>query len=257
MGATLLEARGVSKRFGAVRALDGVDVRVDSGEIVGLIGPNGSGKTTFFNCVSGFARPERGEVRWQGRSVRGWTPEKLARNGVVRTFQQVMLFRDDTVGGSITQALRCAEGWGPRTARNPQIPDDPASIAALVDLDAGSDVPVGAMSHGLQKLVGVAMALASGPTLLMLDEPVAGLHAGEARTLGALLRRLRGLGVTTLIIDHHAPFVLSLCDRIVVLDAGRNLVEGTPAEIRAHPDVLRVYLGEEFEKSMATTGEAR
>jgi ABC-type branched-subunit amino acid transport system ATPase component len=243
-GEVLLDARSVSKAFGAVQALRDVSLEVREREVVGLIGPNGSGKTTFFNCVSGFERIQRGSITWRGRNVGGWPPQRLARHGLVRTFQHVMLFPDSPIVESIRYAAECVRSWGRSEACLVDLPTEPAEIAELAGLDPSSKTPVDSLPHGTQRIVGVAMALAARPTLLMLDEPAAGLHQGECDALATLLLRLRGIGLASLVIDHHMPFLLSVCDRVSVIDAGTNLVEGSPAEVQAHPDVIRIYLGD-------------
>jgi len=243
-GEVLLDARSVSKAFGAVQALRDVSLEVRGREIVGLIGPNGSGKTTFFNCVSGFERIQGGSISWRGRNVARWPPQRLARHGLVRTFQHVMLFPDSPIVESIRYASSCVRSWGRSEPCLVDLPTEPEDLAELVGLDPSSTTPVDSLPHGTQRIVGVAMALAARPTLLMLDEPAAGLHQGECDALAALLLRLRDIGLASLVIDHHMPFLLSVCDRVAVIDAGANLVEGSPAEVQAHPEVIRIYLGD-------------
>lgn len=239
----LLRAEGITKTFGAVRALNGVSISVTKGRILGLIGPNGSGKTTLFHCISGFLPMTSGRVVWQGQQVTGRRPEVLARLGLVRTFQHVMMFPELTVLEGVERAQQC----GSRRLRNipgdTSLPTDPGEIIELAGLGAHRDQTMGVAPYGIQRLANVAMALATAPDLLMLDEPVAGLHPEESVLLDALLRRIRDLGGTTLIIDHNMPFLMPLCDRISVLDAGENLFDGSPAEVRASEAVAEVYLG--------------
>ena len=239
----LLRAEGITKTFGAVRALNGVSITVDRGKILGLIGPNGSGKTTLFHCISGFLPMTAGRVVWQGRTVTGRRPESLARLGLVRTFQHVMTFPELTVGEGVERAQQCVSRRLRETARGTDLPADVDGIIELAGLGRHRDQTMGVAPYGIQRLANVAMALATAPDLLMLDEPVAGLHPEESALLGTLLERIREIGGTTLIIDHNMPFLMPLCDRISVLDAGENLFEGPPAEVRASAAVAEVYLG--------------
>lgn len=239
----LLRAEGITKTFGAVRALNGVSISVAKGRILGLIGPNGSGKTTLFHCISGFLPMTSGKVIWQGDQVTGRRPEVLARLGLVRTFQHVMMFPELTVVEGVERAQQCGSRRLRDTSRGTGLPVDADEIIELAGLASHRDQTMGVAPYGIQRLANVAMALATAPDLLMLDEPVAGLHPEESALLDALLRRIRDLGGTTLIIDHNMPFLMPLCDRISVLDAGENLFEGSPSEVRSSAAVAEVYLG--------------
>jgi branched-chain amino acid transport system ATP-binding protein len=250
----ILRAEGIRKSFGAVRAVNGVSFEVRPREVVGLIGPNGSGKTTVFNCLSGFERLDGGTVIWRGRDVGRWPPDRRTRLGLVRTFQQVMVFPEESVLRNITLAIRCA-----RTAASParRMRGDAAAdvrqaalriadTAGLGELARGSPVPVGDLSYGSQRLLGVAMALSTRPGLLMLDEPAAGLHDDETRLLAKVLAELPKVGVSVLLIDHNMRFLLGLCQRLVVLESGEKLAEGTPEEIVKDDRVIEIYLGSRF-----------
>ena len=235
-------------------------------ELVGLIGPNGSGKTTLFNCISGFERIGSGSVEWNGHDVTHWSPDRRSRAGLVRTFQQVMVFPEMSVLANIAQAIRCAGSSGKLShadgsrqgylttvrakfalgAGYREAALRTADIAGLGSLARASDAPVSELSHGSQRLLGVAMALATGPSLLMLDEPAAGLHDDEIAVLGDVLAGLPATGVSVLVIDHNMKFLLGLCTRIVVLDSGEKLVEGAPSDVIANPKVIDVYLGSQF-----------
>jgi branched-chain amino acid transport system ATP-binding protein len=239
----LLRAEGITKTFGAVRALNGVSISVTRGRILGLIGPNGSGKTTLFHCISGFLPMTSGEVIWQGDRVTGRRPEVLARLGLVRTFQHVMIFPELTVLEGVERAQQCGSRRLRDASGGTGLPVEAAEIIELAGLSSHRDRTMGVAPYGIQRLANVAMALATAPDLLMLDEPVAGLHPEESALLDTLLRRIRDLGGTTLIIDHNMPFLMPLCDRISVLDAGENLFEGSPAEVRASEATAEVYLG--------------
>lgn len=239
----LLECVGLTKSFGQVRAVDGVDLAVRAGDRVGIIGPNGSGKTTLFNCLSGFHSVTRGVVRWRGEDITKWRPHQRARHGLVRTFQQVSIFGNLTVDESVRRAGLCREAIGRRDERTERGDLDPRAILDRCNLTRFAGRQVGELAYGTQKLINVAMALATEPSLLMLDEPAAGLSAEEAEELGGVLNVVADLGMTVCLVDHNMPFLSSFCARVVVLDAGSVLFEGTPQEVRGNADVRRVYLG--------------
>jgi ABC-type branched-subunit amino acid transport system ATPase component len=257
---TILEVREVRKAFGGVRALDGVSVEVHADEVLGLIGPNGSGKTTLFNCISGFEHLDGGRIVWQGHDVSRWSPDRRSRAGLVRTFQQVMVFNEESVFVNLCQAILCANWTRPvRSQRREAQGSQDVAAAALrtahlagLDRWARSETPVSELAHGTQRLLGVGMALATGPALLMLDEPAAGLHDDEIDVLASVLTALPEAGVSVLVVDHNMNFVLNLCRRVVVLDSGEKLVEGTPEEVGKDPRVINVYLG----SSLATGAKA-
>ncbi len=251
----LLSVRALTKSFGGNKALDGIDLAIDEGLIWGLIGPNGSGKTTLFNCITGFVKIDSGSVLWRGRSIVGATPDRLARMGLVRSFQQVMSFPELTVAESILRAKHLRASLGRREAPNEGIPEDVGELLALGGLEDMGDHVVGELSYGLQRLVNVTMAAATRPWMLMLDEPVAGLHPSEARRLARLVRALNAAGTTPLVIDHNVSFIAGLCDRVIVIDAGRNLTEGTPAEVRKDQRVIDVYLGHNADRQVAGASE--
>ena len=239
----LLDAHSIHKSFGAVHALAGADLQVRQREIVALIGPNGSGKTTMLNCVSGFHSIDSGEVTWQGRSVTGWSPQRLARHGLVRTFQHVAVFPELTTASCLARATDCRKAIGTKAASNPNIPEDVGTLIDMCQLRTIADDRVGDLAYGLQRLVNVAMAVITRPLLLMLDEPAAGLSKTEADHLSGLLLEVRDRGTSVCIVDHNMPFISSMSSRIVVIDSGRNLFEGSPAEVSQHDEVRRVYLG--------------
>ena len=234
----LLEVENVTRLFGGVAALGGVDLQVEAGEILAIVGPNGSGKTTLFNVISGFMKPSSGAIRFDGARIDGLGPVHLAKLGLVRTFQQAMCFPGLTVRANV-EAGRLGAG-----ARRADALDRALSLCGLTGL---ADARAGDLPYGIQRKLGVAVALATSPRLLLLDEPAAGLSDEASGDLATLIRTVRDESVTVVVIDHDMPFVLPLADRVVVLDAGRKLFEGTPDAVRSHAKVVEVYLGTEFE----------
>jgi branched-chain amino acid transport system ATP-binding protein len=250
----MLEVSEVSVSFGGVHALTRVSMSLNRGEILGLIGPNGAGKTTLFNCITGVIEPDRGRILFEGRRLGGLKPHKRARLGIARTFQNLRLFTSMTVRenlmvpidafaarGMMADALRLP------TARYEEHCADERARAMLhfLGLDDFVDTPAGDLPVGLQRQVELGRALCLKPSLLLLDEPAAGLDSHETAALAALLPRIRErFGVTMLLVDHDMALVMRVCDWIYVLDFGQLLAHGTPAEIREHPAVIRAYLGE-------------
>jgi branched-chain amino acid transport system ATP-binding protein len=252
----LLEVRGVSKHFGGVRAVHECSFAVAAGEIKAIIGPNGAGKTTLFNVMTGVYPPTAGEVLFRGRRLTGTPPHEVARLGIYRTFQNVQLFGslsviENVMVGGARRHPDCFVGaiLGLRG----QVVADRDRLAralgclALVGLDALAFAPAASLPFGQQKLVEVARALAGEPALLLLDEPAAGLNASEKVEMMRLIARLRALGLAVLIIEHDMRLVMGVSDRVVVLNYGEKIAEGTPAEVQADQAVVKVYLGEDVE----------
>ncbi len=229
----LLEVEHVSKHFGGIVALDAVSLNVQAGEIVGLIGPNGAGKTTVFNVITRLYTPDEGNVRFDGESLLGTPPSAIVRRGIARTFQNVELFR----GLSVLDNVRV----GAHARQGEQGTDDVLFYVNLysVRYRAASELP-----YGTQKRVELARALASGPRLLLLDEPAGGLSHDEVEQLGIFIRRMRSdFELTILLVEHHMGLVMSVADRVHVLDFGKTIAEGTPAEVQANEAVIEAYLG--------------
>ena len=236
--AELLEARDLRVHFGGVRAVDGVDLRLRKGEILGLIGPNGAGKTTVVNALSGFQKPTGGRVLLGGRDVTGWSPHRLARLGLARTFQAVRLFPDLTVLENVELG---GVGVGMRRAAARRWARELLERLGLEDKTSlyGKGLP-----HGLERRLGIVRALAARPSFLLLDEPAAGLNERESDELVDALTLIRDdFSCALVVIEHDMRLIMRLCERIQVLDYGRTISVGTPAEVRRDPAVLTAYLG--------------
>lgn len=242
----LLEARNIVKRFGGIEALRGVSISVQD-EILGLIGPNGAGKTTLFNVISGFLSPTSGEVLFEGRPIHTRRSHEIAGQGIARTFQIVRPFADLSVLDNILAGLGCHVY--PRPSALLKRYRQPAPLAAahdlldLTELTPWAETRAGNLPIGLQRRLEIARALGSGPRLLLLDEPAAGLVSGEAQALMSLVRKLREQGRTVIIIEHNMAFAMGLCDLIVVLEQGQIIAQGSPATVQADERVINAYLG--------------
>jgi len=246
--ATLLGVEGLSKSFSGVRALEGVDVAAQEGEILGIVGPNGSGKTTLFNCITGFIRPSGGRVYWRGRDITQLAPDQIARLGIVRTFQQKMVFPNVTVRENLLMAWRSPDRSNGASSAPCGSCDELLEFLGLVEMDdrLASDLPFGSA-----RKLGLGLALAAQPQLILLDEPAAGLSTEESQELARLIGRIREFGTSIWVIEHDIPFVMSLCARVVVLHAGRKIAEGEPAGVASDPSVISVFLGEKFARRTA------
>jgi len=238
---TVLDVKGVSKRFGGLQALSDVTFSVGAGQIVGLIGPNGAGKTTFFSALVGLIKPDRGTVTLAGRSMVGLKPHRVAAYGMTKTFQNVALFGESSVLDNVLTAglLRHDVQSARREARR---------CLERVGLLAVADKQANTLSFPERARVELARALCTEPKVLLLDEVMAALNPVEMREIMDLIRSLRDDGITLLVVEHHMRAIMAICDRILVLNFGKLLADGTPREIASHPDVIEAYLGQSMEK---------
>jgi branched-chain amino acid transport system ATP-binding protein len=256
----LLEVERLSIRFGGLVAVDDATFAVQEGEVLSLIGPNGAGKTTAFNAITGYLAPSGGEIRFRGARLNGLKPNRVAELGLVRTFQKTSVFGGRSVLENILIGLHLQSRQRPLAIMLglPSVAREERALEAearrvldFVGLSARASEQGAALPYGEQRLLEIAVALAARPKLLLLDEPVSGMNPVETESFMAKLAEIRALGITVLLVEHDMKMVMGVSDRIVCLNQGRIIANGTPAEIRRDPEVVRAYLGERYARAHA------
>jgi len=251
----LLEVKGLTKHFGGLIAVNGLDLSVEKGEIIGLIGPNGAGKTTVFNMIMGTYSPTKGKVIFKGKDITGQKSHSIVSYGLVRSFQRTILFSEMTVlqnillGFHLISEIRFWDSLlNTRSTRNKQkqLFEKAAEIADFMGLGRSKDQLAKNLPHGHQRMLGVAIALATNPELILMDEPVTGMNTEETDNMMNKIKKICNKGVTTLVVEHDMRLVMNICDRLCVLNFGSKIAEGAPSEICKNKEVIAAYLGSEY-----------
>lgn len=249
----ILTTNKLSRHFGGLQAINGVDLEINRGEILGLIGPNGSGKTTFLNLVNGLLKPTAGKIVFEGEEITGLPAHVLVRKGIARTFQQNVLFKRSTVLENVLIAHEISYRRSPwesflsfskDRAEEKEAQQSTLSILGEMNLLVWKDKLCGDLPHGIQRMVEMAVAAAVKPKLMLLDEPFAGMNLIEIAIMVDLINRLRGSGVTMLLVEHKMKVVMKLCDRLIVLNFGEKIAEGSAEDIKSNKEVVKAYLGD-------------
>lgn len=252
----LLKIRNLSRQFGGLTALNEFDLDLFKAEILGLIGPNGAGKSTFFNLISGFHKPTNGMVQFKEQDITNWKPHQIARSGIGRAFQASTLFMRLTAFENVFNGfhLTYRERYWKSFLHTPTagleegvIKGKVIEILEFMGLAAYRDIPAHNLPYGHQKILGVCIALATSPEILLLDEPLTGMHPEETAAVGHLIGKLRQRGLSIILVEHNIEAVMRICDRIVVLNHGRKITEGLPREVRSNQEVIDAYLGTDEE----------